>query len=395
MVTTEATERWILSEDTLARCLERAPGYDAENRFFQEDFDELRDAGYLLMAVPEDLGGRGMSLAEVSREQRRLAYYAPATALAVHMHFYWTGVAADLWRAGDKSLEWLLKEAANGAVFAAGHAESGNDLPLLLSTTKAARVDGGYRFTGQKSFGSLTPVWTYLGLHGMDTSDPEAPKIVHAFMSRDTDGYRIEETWDVLGMRATRSDDTVLEGAFVPDSQIARVVPAGVAGVDHFVLAIFAWALTGFGNVYYGLAQRALDLTVESMKKKTSLALSRPMAYHAEVQHSIAEMVIELESIGPHLEKMAQDWSDGVDYGQNWFTKILSAKYRAVEGSWRVVDLALDLAGGFGIFKQAGLERLFRDARLGRIHPTNSMLTHEFLAKVALGIDPDEQPRWG
>ena len=394
MVTTEATD-WIVSEDTLARCLERAPGYDADNRFFQEDFDELRDAGYLLMAVPEDLGGRGMSLVDVSREQRRLAYYAPATALGLNMHVYWTGVAAYLGGSGDNSLDWLLKESANGAVFAAGHAESGNDLPLLLSTTKAERVDGGYRFTGRKSFGSLTPVWTYLGLHGMDTSDPEAPKIVHAFMSRDTDGYKIEETWDVLGMRATRSDDTVLEGAFVPDKYIARVVPAGAAGVDPFVLGIFAWALTGFGNVYYGLAQRALDLTIESVKKKTSLALSRSMAYHPEVQHGIADMVIELESIGPHLEKMAQDWSDGVDYGMGWFTKILSAKYRAVEGSWRVIDLALDLAGGFGIFKQAGLERLFRDARLGRIHPGNAMLTHEFLAKVALGIDPDEQPRWG
>ena len=390
-------ERHLLSEEMLERCLERAPLYDQENRFFQEDFDELRDAGYLLMAVPEDLGGRGMSLAEVCREQRRLAYYAHATALAVHMHLYWTGVAADLRRAGDDSLEWLLKAAAEGAVFAAGHAERGNDLPLLLSTTNAERVDGGYRFTGHKSFGSLAPVWTYLGLHGMDSSDPDAPKIVHAFMPRDTEGATIVEAWDVLGMRATRSDDTLLDGAFVPDEYIARVVPVGAAGVDPFVLAIFAWALAGFSNVYYAIAQRALDLTVESVKKKTSLALSRSMAYHPEVQHSIAEMVIELESIEPQIEKLAQDRSDdGVDYGLlGWFTKIPTAKYRAVEGSWRVVDLALDLAGGFGITKAAGLERLFRDARLGRIHPTNALLTHELLAKIALGIDPDEQPRWG
>lgn len=389
------TDRHVLSEDILARCLERAPIYDRENRFFDEDFEELLEAGYLLMAVPEDLGGQGMSLAEVSREQRRLAYYAPATALAMNMHVYWTGVAADLRRAGDDSLEWLLKEAAAGAVFAAGHAERGNDLPLLLSTTKAERVDGGYRFTGHKSFGSLTPVWTYLGLHGMDTSDPEAPKIVHAFMPRDTEGLTIKETWDVLGMRATRSDDTVLEGAFVPDKHIARVVPAGAAGIDPFVLGIFAWALTGFGNVYYGLAQRALDLTIETVKKKTSLAMSRSMAYHAGVQHSIADMVIELESIGPQIEKMAQDWSDGVDHGDGWIIKIVTAKHRAVEGSWRVVDLALEVGGGFGISKTDELERLFRDARLGRIHPTNAMLTREFVAKLTLGIDPDEQPRWG
>lgn len=389
------TERFVLSEEILTRCRERAPIYDRENRFFDEDFEELRKAGYLLMAVPEDLGGQGMSLAEVSREQRRLANYAPATALAMNMHVYWTGVAADLQRAGDDSLEWLLKEAADGAVFAAGHGERGNDLPVLLSTTKAERVDGGYRFTGHKSFGSLTPVWTYLGLHGMDTSDPEAPKIVHAFMPRDTEGFTIKENWDVIGMRATRSDDTVLEGAFVPDKHIARVVPAGAAGIDPFVLGIFAWGLTGFGNVYYGLAQRALDLTIETVKKKTSLAMSRSMAYHAGVQHNIADMVIELESIGPQIEKMAQDWSDGVDLGDGWIIKIVTTKHRAVEGSWRVVDLALEVGGGFGISKKDELERLFRDARLGRIHPTNAMLTREFVAKLTLGIDPDEQPRWG
>lgn len=389
------TDRQVLSEDILARCLERAPIYDRENRFFTEDFEELRNAGYLKMPVPKELGGPGMSLAEVCREQRRLAYHAAPTALAVNMHLYWTGLAADLWRSGDKSLEWMLKGALDGEVFAAGHAESGNDLPVLLSTTKAERVRGGYRYTGRKSFGSLTPVWTYLGIHGMDTSDPKAPKIVHAFMPRNTQGYTIRETWDVVGMRATKSDDTVLEGVVVPDRYIARVVSAGAAGIDLFVLGIFAWALMGFANVYYGLAQRVLDLTIEGLKKKTSIALSRSMAYHPEVQHSVAQMVMEMEAIGPHLEKIAQDWSNKVDYGHGWGLKIVAAKYRAVEGSWKVVDTALDLAGGFGIFKQSGMERLWRDARLSRIHPANSALTHEFVAKTALGINPDEQPRWG
>ena len=389
------TKRFVLSDEILARCLARAPVYDRENRFFDEDFEDLRRAGYLLIAVPRELGGIGKSLAEVCQEQRRLAYYAPATALGINMHIYWTGVAADLWRAGDKSLEWLLKAAARGDVFAAGHAEAGNDIPLLLSTTKAERVAGGYRFTGHKAFGSLTPVWTYLGLHGMDTSDANVPKIVHAFMPRGAQGWKVKQTWDTLGMRATSSEDTILDGAFVPDNNIARIVPAGAAGLDQFVLAIFAWALHGFANVYYGMAKRALDLTVENVKQKKSLGMSRSMAYHAEVQHSIAEMVLELEAIGPQLEKTAQDWSDRIDYGMGWVTKIIAAKYRAVEGSWRVIDLALEMAGGFGIFKASPFERLFRDARLGRIHPANSLLTHELIAKLTLGINPDEQPRWG
>ena len=384
-----------LTEEMLTRFDSRAATYDRENRFFDQDFEDLRAAKYLTLPVPPEFGGRGLSLAEMCREQRRLAYYAPATALAVNMHLYWIGVAADLWRRGDTSLEWLLREAAAGEIFAAGHAESGNDIPVLLSCSKAERVEGGYRFTGRKQFGSLTPVWTRLGLHGMDTSDPTQPKVVHAFLPRDSSGYIIKETWDVLGMRATRSDDTVLENAFVPDRYIARVVPAGGGGIDAFVLSVFAWALMGFGNIYYGLAKRALDKSVAAVKSKHSLAVSRSMAYHPEIQHTIAQMVIEMESIGPHLDRIAEDWSKGVDHGAEWPAKIFAAKYRAVEGAWRVVDAGLDIAGGAGIFRSVGYERLLRDARLGRIHPANTFLTHEVVAKTALGISLDEQPRWG
>src|ERR1700756_614784 len=317
----------VLRDELLARFASRAANYDRENRFFEEDFKELQAAKYLLMPVPVKFGGAGMSLAEVLREQRRLAYYAPATALALNMHLYWAGVAADLWRRGDTSLEWVLKDAAAGEVFAAGHAESGNDVPLLLSSSKAERVEGGYRFTGRKMFGSLTPVWTRFGLHGMDMSDPTQPKVVHAFLPRDSSGFTIKQTWDVLGMRATRSDDTVLENAFVPDRYIARVVPAGGAGIDGFVLSIFAWGLMGFANVYYGLAKRALDRCIDAAKTKKSVALSRSMACHPEIQHAIAEMIIELESIEPHLERIAEDWSNGVDHGQAWPSKIFAAKY--------------------------------------------------------------------
>lgn len=384
-----------LSQKLLEGCHERAPRYDRENRFFQEDFDELREAGFTLMTVPTELGGHGMSLAEVARVTRQLAYYAPATALAMNMHSYWGGLCADLWRAGDKSLEWVLKEIVDGEVFAAGHAESGNDLPVLLSTTKAERVDGGYRFTGKKAFGSLTPVWTRLGLHGMDGSDPAAPRIVHAFMPRDTKGYSIKETWDVMGMRATRSDDTVLDNVFVPDKYIARIVPVGAAGIDPFVLGIFSWALVNFGNVYYGLATRARDLTVEMLKNKKSLGVTRTMAYHPEVQHGVAEMVMQLEGVLPQLESVATDWSNTTEHGPEFALRIVAAKYNAVETAFRVVDKALDLSGGFGMFKKSELERLFRDARAGRFHPANSSLSHELIAKMTLGIDPDEQPRWG
>jgi alkylation response protein AidB-like acyl-CoA dehydrogenase len=383
----------ILTDALLQGFAERVAQYDRENRFFQEDFEALKKAGYLTINVPKELGGRGYTLAETVRLQRRLAYHAPATALGVNMHIYWVGVAADLWRSGDKSLEWMLKEAMAGQVFAAGHAERGNDLPLLLSTAKAEKVAGGFKITGHKMFGSLAPVWTRFGLHAMWADAEGGSKIVHGFLPRDAKGYRIVETWDTLGMRATRSDDVMLEGALLPDKYVARILPAG--GVDLFVLAIFAWALLGFGNIYYAMSHRAMELATTAVKGKKSAAVSRTMAYHPEVQHAIAQMALALDPVGPHLEQVAREWSEGVDHGAAWPSKIVSAKHNAVETCWKIVDAAMELSGGAGMFRANELERLFRDARCGRFHPANSALVHEIVAKTALGIDLGEQPRWG
>jgi alkylation response protein AidB-like acyl-CoA dehydrogenase len=383
----------LLSEELIQACGERAAVYDRENRFFTEDFEALHAAGYLNMLVPSDLGGLGLSLLQVCKEQERLAYRAPATALAVNMHLYWTGVARTLRESGDPSLEWLLRESVAGEVFAAGHAEVGNDLPALLSTARAERVGGGYRFWGRKMFGSLSPVWTRLGIHALDASDPANPTIVHAFLPRDSQGYRIEETWDTLGMRATRSDDTVLEGAFVPDQYIARTLPAG--GLDLFILSIFGYAEPTFAAIYYGLARRAADLAIAGARSKTSLGLSRSMAYHPEMQHLAAEVAIELEAMGPHIERVARDWSDGVDHGTAWALKLVALKHHCTEAAKRVVDLALTMSGGTGMYRRSELERLYRDVRCGGFHPANPLLAHEIVGKTALGIDLGEQPRWG
>jgi alkylation response protein AidB-like acyl-CoA dehydrogenase len=390
-----ASSSSVLNEELLKRCQSRAAGYDRDNTFFQEDFEELRDSGYTNMAVPKEFGGAGMNLAEVMAETRRLAYYAPATAVGLNMHVYWTGLCADVSRSGDTSMDWLLKKAGEGDIFAAGHAESGNDIPILLSSSSAEKVDGGYRFNGRKSFGTLTPIYDWLGFHAMDTSDPDAPKVIHAFTPKDAEGITIIDEWDSLGMRATQSQGTKIENVFVPDKYIARAVPAGFGGADLFVLGIFMWALSGFANVYYAIGERALDVAVEAVKSKSSIVLTRPMSYHPEVQHSIADMTMKLDSIRAQIDTIAREWSEGVDYGAMYASKVISAKYTATVGSFEVVDAALDLIGGFGINRASEIERLFRDSRLGRIHPANSALTYEVVGKLALGISPDEQPRWG
>ncbi|MDZ7726769.1 MAG: acyl-CoA dehydrogenase family protein [Dehalococcoidia bacterium] len=101
------------------------------------------------------------------------------------------------------------------------------------------------------------------------------------------------------------------------------------------------------------------------------------------------------EGASAHIEKVADEWSRGVDHGTAWAAKLMGAKHNAVESAKRVVDAAMAISGGAGMFKSNELERLYRDVRAGGFHPANSFLAHEIVGKTVLGVDPGEQPRWG
>jgi alkylation response protein AidB-like acyl-CoA dehydrogenase len=384
----------VLPDDVLARIDARAPTYDRDNRFFDEDFADLRASGLLDVALPVEYGGGGARLDEYSQLLRRLGYHAPSTALALNMHMYWTGVAADLTRAGDDSCRPVLERVHGGDILCALHAETGNDMPLLLSTTAAKRVDGGWSITGRKIFGSLSPVWTLGGFHAMDTSDPDNPRVVHGFIPRDTPGVEVVETWDTLGMRATQSHDTVLTDAFAPDELVVTVCPPGFAGAGPFHVAVFAWALLGFASVYLGAARRAFDLAVDGAGRRTSIALTGSMAHHPGVQHQIADMRMAYDAAEALLDRTTADWAAGVEH-PDWPVRLVGTRYTVINHAYDIVDRALEASGGGGAFRRSRLEQLFRDVRMGRFHPGNTLLAHEMIGKLCLGIDPDATPRWG
>ena len=220
----------LLTDDMLARFDERAPVYDRENRFFDEDFEELQGIGLPAVhrARPSS-AAPGLGLDEYVKLVRRLAYVAPGHR-AGHQHALLLdgrgrrpAAAAATTRAGA-----MLEKAAEGEIFCALHGEAGNDLPLLLAVATADRVDGGWEISGHKIFGSLSPVWTYGGFHAMDTSDPRAPADRPRLPAPRRPGLQIIDTWDTLGMRATQSQDTVLDKAFVPDELVRAGVPGRV-----------------------------------------------------------------------------------------------------------------------------------------------------------------------
>ncbi|MFC8045417.1 acyl-CoA dehydrogenase family protein [Nocardia sp. NPDC057353] len=381
----EAQAPGVLPEQLLREFHARAPGYDRENRFFTEDLEALRAAGYLRAAIPVSHGGLGWALPQFNRAQRALAYWAPATALGVNMHLYWTGPLADRIAAGDSSLDWLAHEVAAGKVIASGHGERGNDLAIEDSTTSAVPVEGGYRVTGHKIFTSLSPAWDWLGIHARDDSDPERPRIIHAFVPRESAGVRTVETWDTLGVRATASHDTVLTDVFVAEEYVVDRYDKG-ANPGPFIASILPWAIPALVNVYLGIARRALDVALESARTRNVLSLGdRPVGGKPYVRYHAAEAELALTAATAHLDHVTGQLHRGEDLGDRLLLALFAVKEHGTRTAREVVDLALEIGGGGSIHRRNELERLYRDVRAGSFHPPSSDSVREYIGNFLLG----------
>lgn len=384
-MTSTSSRASLLSDELLERIRSRAAGYDQNNEFPEADLEELAAAGYLAALVPAELGGAGLSLLDLTREQARLAAAAPATALAVNMHLIWTGVAKTLRDRGDDTLEYVLTEAAAGEVFAFGISEPGNDLVLFDSTTDAQPLpDGGYAFTGTKIFTSLSPVWTRLGVFGRDSHSEGAPRLVHAFLDRAAAGITTLDDWDTLGMRASQSNTTRLDGAVAAADRIFGYRGPGPSA-DPLVFAIFANFEILLSAVYTGIAQRALELAVESSGRRRSMKTGVAGDQDPNIRWKVADAAIALDGVIPQLEALAADVDAVVDHGSQWFRKLTGLKLRATQNARYVVDQAVRVSGGSTFFTSSELGRLYRDVLAGGFHPSNEDSVHNTVATAILG----------
>lgn len=363
-------EEKYLPDELLERFRERAAKYDRDNAFFFEDLEELEQRGYLTLFVPEELGGPGLGMNEVSRLQQRLATAAPATALGVNMHFVCTGMMRAMWNRGDKSLQFALEEARDGEVFAFGVSEPGNDWVLQGSNTTAVpQEDGSYRLSGVKIFTSMTPAWTRLIVHGKDETTADGPELVYGFLTRGTEGVKSSDDWDVLGMRATHSRATILEDAVLEADRVVRRIPDG-PNPDLLTFGITANFQLLIASVYAGLARRALEVASDALRKRRSAKNGgAPYTEIGEFRVRVADAALEFAAVPAQLDSYTRDFDECVDYGPAWAQRFVSAKYMAQKAARANAEAALHCAGGAGFGNAAEASRLYRDAAAGIFHP--------------------------
>lgn len=361
----------------------RAPEHDRDATFPFENYDDMREAGYLGLTVPEELGGRGATLHELILCQERLAMGDGATALAVNMHVSPIGQLASLWRSrGDEALADVLRRAADGRlVYGSMSAEPGDPV-LMDSSTQAERVDGGYRVTGKKIFGTENQVVTEFSTRARYDDPERGPQVIFFRVPRDAEGIRFKDTWDTLGMRATRSDDFELQDVFVPDDAVFHRYPVG--HFDATMLAtVWGWAMPTFGAVYLGIGAGALALAREQVQK-------RGRQDDPQVQHLFAEMEVLLETARAVLHRHALELESGALSAelpvQVGMARAVLTKYVATNNACAIVDRAMHVVGGAAYFRRLPLERMYRDVRAGPVMPYNNLEAHDLFGRTSLGI---------
>jgi alkylation response protein AidB-like acyl-CoA dehydrogenase len=184
-------------------------------------------------------------------------------------------------------------------------------------------------------------------------------------------------------MRATQSHTTVLDGAIVPVERVARILPVG-PNADPFIFGIFANFLVLVGSVYAGIADRALELAVEAVRKRRSMKTGETYDRDPDFRWRLADAALALDALAPQLEQLAADVDHLTDHGAAWFRLLTGVKHRSTETARYVVDQAMRSAGGSGYRNAAELSRLQRDVLAGIYHPSDTESVHSTVASNLL-----------
>jgi alkylation response protein AidB-like acyl-CoA dehydrogenase len=350
-----------------------AAEHDAQDRFVAAGYERLKRDGFFKAHVPAELGGGGADHREICDVVRQLAKGCGSTALAFAMHTHLVAVAAWRWRHEGAPTEGLLKRvAAEDLVLVSS---GGSD--WLKSAGEAVKVEGGFRITARKIFSSGSPAGDLLSTSAV-YDDPEAgPTVLHFAVPLKAEGVSILDTWRVLGMRGTGSNDVVLDKVFVPDAAIAGRRPQGKW--HPLFHAISALAFPIIYSAYLGVAESARDRALALARKKPAdealmQLVGELETTFASAQMALADMIANAETRRP---------------GPETTSRAMIGRTLAGQACIRTVERAMEVVGGLSFYREVGLERAFRDVQAARFHPLQEKPQLRYTGRLALGLDID------
>lgn len=376
-VTTDHAPRtdWVAVAEELAPTFAaRAAGYDADDTFVFENYADLRRRRVFSAAVPAELGGGGASHAEMCEVLRTLARACSSTALALSMHTHQVLIPAWRWRHDRAPVEpFLRRVAAEQLVIATS---GGSD--WLTGSGRADKVEGGYRVSGRKVFASGSPAADIFATMAIYDDPADGPTVLHFAIPLDAPGVKLHDNWRTLGMRGTGSHDLALDAVFVPEAGISVRRPSG--RWSHVWHIVAATALPAIYSVYVGVAEAARAVALRESARRRD-------------DHAVQEMVGAMDT---ELAAARMAWHSMVDaanrgrVGPEVTNEVMIGRTLVGQAVLRTAEAAMEVAGGAGFFRNAGLERLFRDLQGARYHALRGPAQRRYAGRLALGLDPSE-----
>ena len=353
---------------------ENAARHDREGTFVTEAYDSLRDVGLLRAGVPVELGGDGATIRDLVGLQRTLAHYCGATALASAMHQHVTCFTTWRYRRGLPGAEATLRRIADEQIVLVS--TGGGD--FTHPAGEAVAVEGGFRVSGRKRFVSQSAGGTVMSTM-FPFRDPErGMRVLNVAVPLASEGVTVDDNWDVLGMRATASDDVVLTDVFVPQERVLADRPYGVIDPPLQIIASIGFSI--ISGAYLGVAEAAYAEAV------TAGARHRD---DPTVQRAIGLMRQRLLVAAWALEGALGWLGDDPTPSYEGFLAVMAAKAEVARAGVEVCDLAMQVAGGSSYFKGSIIERCYRDIRAAAFHPLTPEATLVAAGQHALGLPDD------
>jgi len=349
----------------------RAVSNHETDKFVHENYADLKDAGLIRAGVPTKLGGSGASLRDLSEMLRIIAGACGSTGLALSMHTHQVAIPAWRWHNQDAArpmVEPLLRRVAdeNLVLLSSG----GSD--WIGGSGTAEKVDGGYRITARKVFTSGAPAGDLLMTGAISEEDGER-MVLHFAVPLGAPEVTVLDTWRTMGMRSTGSHDIQIDGLFIPNDKIPLKRKAGEWHPAFQMIATIAFPL--IYSAYLGIAESAREIAVGIAGIKPASHRAQSIAGRMDTALTAARLahnyMIEVAERNAPSAKTVND--------------VMIGRRLVEENTIRVVELAMELAGGASFYRKTELERRFRDIQAARYHPLQKEAQAEYTGAMALG----------
>lgn len=364
--------------EELIECFKkRADRYDSEGAFPYENFTDLKEKNFLSLTVPEEYGGYGLNLYEFLKIQERLASGDGPTALSLGWQLGLILEIAES-RAWDEAVfskicDLIVREKV---LINLAQTEKATGSPSRggVPTTTAKRESGGWRINGKKSFTSMAIALDY-SIVTVDVEQSGEKGFV--LINHALDGVHVEETWDSISMKGTKSDELILDGVLVNPEDMLFIENDQKQTPKGWYLQIPA--------VYLGIATAAVDYTIDFASTFSPSTLPGPIKDVPEVRRKIGEMKLDLFNAREVLYSVAHRWVQHPEQRGQMASDLAAVKHIVTNSSNRVVDLAMRVVGARSLSAQNPLQRHFRDVRAGLHNPPTDDAIVYSLAKNIFG----------